>query len=57
MRRDKAGPARYWLAAAASGAFTVSVPAGLSQDHDFSMANLVADSLADPRIFEALGLG
>ena len=44
-------------AAAASGAFTVAVPAGLSVEHDFSMADLVAESLADPRIFEVLGLG
>ena len=43
-------------AAAASGAFTVAVPAGLSQEHDFSMVNLVADSLADPRIAEVLQL-
>jgi len=43
-------------AAAASGAFTVAVPAGLSQEHDFSMVDLVADNLADPRIMEALQL-
>lgn len=43
-------------AAAASGAFTVAVPAGLSRNHDFDAANLVAESLADPRIFEVLGL-
>ena len=44
------------LAAAASGAFTVSVPAGLSRNHDFDAADLVAESLEDPRIFEVLGL-
>ncbi|NLS93213.1 MAG: HAD family phosphatase [Planctomycetaceae bacterium] len=44
-------------AAAASGAFTVAVPAGLSRQHDFSMADLVADSLEDPRIRQVLGLG
>ena len=44
-------------AAAASGAFTVAVPAGLSSGHDFEVADLVAESLGDPRIFEVLGLG
>lgn len=44
-------------AAAASGAFTVAVPAGLTVVHDFSMADLVAESLADRRIFRTLGLG
>ncbi len=43
-------------AAAASCAFTVAVPAGLSREHDFGMADLVAESLADPRILKALGL-
>ncbi len=43
-------------AAAASGAFTVAVPAGLSQDHDFSMVDLVADNLVDPRIMQTLQL-
>lgn len=43
-------------AAAASGAFTVAVPAGLSCSHDFEVADLVAESLADPRIFKLLGL-
>jgi HAD superfamily hydrolase (TIGR01509 family) len=43
-------------AAAASGAFTVAVPAGLSRDHNFEMADLVVDNLADPRLIEALGL-
>jgi HAD superfamily hydrolase (TIGR01509 family) len=44
-------------AAAASGAFTVAVPAGLSREHDFSQADLVAESLADPLILDVLGLG
>jgi HAD superfamily hydrolase (TIGR01509 family) len=43
-------------AAAASGAFTVAVPAGLSREHDFDVADLVAESLADPRILAAIGL-
>ncbi len=43
-------------AAAASGAFAVAVPAGLSAEHDFSVADLVAESLADPRIREVLGV-
>ena len=44
------------LAAAAAGAFTVAVPAEHSQEHDFSSASLIADSLADPRLLAALGL-
>lgn len=43
-------------AAIAAGAFTVAVPGGHSRSHDFSGAHLVADSLADPRIYAALGL-
>ena len=43
-------------AAAAAGAFTVAVPGEHSREHDFSSASLVADSLADPRVFEALRL-
>jgi len=43
-------------AAAASGAFTVAVPAGLSSNHEFDMADLVVDSLADRRLYDALGL-
>lgn len=41
-------------AAVAAGAFTVAVPAGRSHQHDFTGAALIADSLADPRIYEAL---
>ena len=43
-------------AAAACGAFTVAVPAGLSLDHDFEMADLVVENLGDRRLYEALGL-
>jgi HAD superfamily hydrolase (TIGR01509 family) len=43
-------------AAAAAGAFTVAVPGEHSREHDFSSASLIADSLADPRVFETLGL-
>ena len=43
-------------AAASAGAFAVAVPGEHSRTHDFSMASLVADSLADPRIYEVLGI-
>lgn len=43
-------------AAAASGAFTVAVPAGLSLDHGFEMADLVVENLADRRLYQVLGL-
>jgi HAD superfamily hydrolase (TIGR01509 family) len=43
-------------AAVAAGAVTVAVPAGHSRRHDFAGAALVATSLADPRLFERLGL-
>ena len=42
------------MAAASAGAFTVAVPGKHSRDHDFSMASLVVDSLADPRLFRVL---
>lgn len=42
------------LAAAAAGAFAVAVPGEHSQEHDFSKASLVANSLADPRIYDVL---
>jgi HAD superfamily hydrolase (TIGR01509 family) len=45
------------LAAAAAGAFVVAVPGEHSRDHDFSMASLVAESLADPRLYLTLGIG
>jgi HAD superfamily hydrolase (TIGR01509 family) len=44
------------LAAAAAGAFTVAVPAAHSREHDFGVAALVVDSLADPRLYRALGI-
>ena len=43
-------------AAVAAGAWTVAVPAGHSQGHDYGGAALVADTLADRRIYAALGL-
>ena len=43
-------------AAAAAGAFAVAVPGDHSRRHDFSFAALVIDSLADPRLYAALGL-
>lgn len=44
-------------AAVAAGAITVAVPSGHSHRHDFSGAALVAESLADPRIYRLLGIG
>jgi beta-phosphoglucomutase-like phosphatase (HAD superfamily) len=44
-------------AAAAAGAFAVAVPGDHSRQHDFTSAALVVDSLADPRLYAALGLG
>jgi HAD superfamily hydrolase (TIGR01509 family) len=43
-------------AAVAAGAYAVAVPAGPSAEHDFTGATLVADTLADRRIYEALQL-
>lgn len=43
-------------AAIAAGTFAVAVPAGHSRAHDFSGAALIADTLADMRIYDALGL-
>lgn len=43
-------------AAVAAGAFAVAVPSGHSHTHEFPGARFVADTLADPRIFAALGL-
>jgi HAD superfamily hydrolase (TIGR01509 family) len=43
-------------AAVAAGAIAVAVPSGHSHRHDFTGAALVADSLADPRIYERLGI-
>ena len=44
-------------AAASAGAFTVAVPGEHSRGQDFSVASLVVDSLADARLYEALGMG
>lgn len=43
-------------AAAAAGAFAVAVPGEHSARQDFSAANLRISSLADPRLYEVLGL-
>lgn len=43
-------------AAVAAGARVVAVPGGHSLGHDFNGAVLVAESLADPRIYELLAL-
>ena len=43
-------------AAVAAGAYTVAVPSPHSHQHDFHGVALMADSLADPRIYQALGL-
>jgi HAD superfamily hydrolase (TIGR01509 family) len=43
-------------AAVAAGAFTVAVPSGHSHRHDFTGAEFIADTLADPRIYAALKL-
>jgi HAD superfamily hydrolase (TIGR01509 family) len=42
--------------AAAAGAFVVAVPGEYSRQQDFRMASLVLDSLADRRLYEAIGL-
>lgn len=44
------------LAAAAAGAFVVAVPGEHSRQHDFSATSLAIDSLADPRLYEVLGI-
>ena len=44
-------------AAAAAGACVVAVPGAHGQGFDFSMATLVAESLADPRLYLTLGIG
>jgi len=38
------------------GAFAVAVPGEHSRDHDFRTASLVVESLADPRLYQALGI-
>jgi HAD superfamily hydrolase (TIGR01509 family) len=42
--------------AVAAGTIAVAVPGGHSLRHDFSGAQLVIDSLADPRLYDLLGL-
>jgi HAD superfamily hydrolase (TIGR01509 family) len=42
--------------AVAAGAFAVAVPGGHSCRHDFSGVTMQVDSLADQRIYEALGI-
>ncbi len=44
-------------AALAAGALTVAVPNRHTRDHDFTGVALVADTLADPQILQALGIG
>jgi len=43
-------------AAVAAGAYTIAVPSSHSSDHDFDGVHLVADSLADHRIYEVIGI-
>jgi len=43
-------------AAVQAGTFTVAVPGEYSREHDFAGASLLAESLADRRIYESLGL-
>lgn len=40
----------------AAGALVVAVPGEHSRNHDFTGAHLVAQNLADPRLYEILGL-
>lgn len=42
-------------AAVAAGAVVIAVPGGHSRRHDFTGARFIADSLADPRIYDVLG--
>jgi HAD superfamily hydrolase (TIGR01509 family) len=44
------------LAGIAAGAFTVAVPNRHTRDYDFTGVRFVADTLADPRILQALGI-
>ena len=43
-------------AAVDAGTHVVAVPSGQSEQHDFQGVQLIADSLADARIYEALGI-
>ncbi len=42
--------------AASAGAVVVAVPNEHSRNQDFSVASLIVESLADPRLYELLGL-
>jgi len=44
------------LAAASAGAYVVAVPGEHSMGQDFSIASLVVESLADPRLYLTLGI-
>jgi HAD superfamily hydrolase (TIGR01509 family) len=44
------------MAAASAGAIAVAVPGEHSRQQDFSMASLVVESLADPRLYEAFSI-
>ena len=44
------------IAAASAGAYTVAVPGEHSREHDFTSASLVVGSLADRRLYQALGI-
>jgi beta-phosphoglucomutase-like phosphatase (HAD superfamily) len=44
------------LAATAAGAFTVAVPNRHTRRHSFPRVEIVAETLADPRIVGALGI-
>lgn len=41
---------------AAAGSRVISVPAGHSRRHDFSVATLIAENLSDPRVYELLSI-
>lgn len=43
-------------AAAAAGTFAVAVPGGHSRRHDFSCVALQINTLADPKLYQALGI-
>ena len=43
-------------AAVAAGTFAVAVPGAHRQQHDFQGCRLIAESLADPRVYQALRL-
>jgi len=44
-------------AAIAAGMYTVAVPGDHSRNHDFTGTKFIAETLADERIYRALGLG